>query len=478
MHRPRQTPRGPRACGPAWALAWMTVLLAPVPGQVPGQIPEQVLAQAPAQPPAQRDNVLVILADDMGVERTPAYGLNLVANGPTPVIDLLARHGVLFRNAYAEPLCSPTRASILTGRHPFRTGIGRGVSWNASNGLHEPAPEEFTLPEALAPTHQTYAIGKWHLSHNPDVGGSGYQHPIQFGFDEHIGPISNLPGQTPTAYFTYTKNIADTTGNQQVDLLGRYATTEQVDDALAAIDRAGDEPWFVWLAFNAPHTPYHVPPADLRTLQVFNNSPKSLKHRAMIEAMDTEIGRLLTSIRPAVLKRTWIIFMGDNGTPSGSLPGISEAKGTEKELGIHVPLIVVGPDVALPGREVEALVGCTDLYATICDMARRRIPKRAVDSESFYEHLLDPFAVERRRTVFSETFLPNGIDVPRLEHRRALRSTMWKITRVDLPTDPSSTLGLFDLTADPLGDDDLLPSATPAQLTVFQQLLERLQELQ
>lgn len=318
--------------------------------------------QSPGSEPAQatlRDNVLVILADDMGVERTPAYGFTLVDNGPTPVLDALAARGVLFRNAYSEPLCSPTRSAILTGRHPCRTGIGQGITWMATSGEVEADVDEVSLADALSATHNTYATG----------------------------------------YFDFKKNIADRKGHEQVQREGVYATSDQVDDALAVIGEAGSAPWFVWLAFNAPHSPFHVPPADLITLPVDEDSSDALKHRAVIEAMDTEIGRLLNGIPPEVLQRTWVIFLGDNGTPSVALPeSAGPAKGTATELGVHVPLLVVGPGVVEPGREVEALVGVTDLYATVCDLAGVPTPKQARDSLSIHEHLLHPGATPRRET--------------------------------------------------------------------------------
>jgi arylsulfatase B len=420
-------------------------------------------------------NVLVLIADDMGVERTPAYGLDLVPNPPTPTLDLLAQHGVLFRNAYSQPLCSPTRLSILTGLHPFRTGVGVGVAFNGGNGNVEPDPGDYhTLAEALAPTHRSVAVGKWHLSRSGDVGGRGYQHPVDFGFHAHTGVLQNISAQNPAGYFDWTKSVADAAGNTQFEVENTYQTTDQVDDALAAIDAAGDGPWFVWVGFNTPHTPYHVPPAHLRTIQVNPDSSPSVKHQAAIEAMDTEIARLLRSIPAAVLARTWIVFLGDNGSPALSLPGIPVAKGNVNEFGVHVPLIVVGPDVVRPGREVEALVGVTDLYDSLCEMARVPVPDTGLDSVSIMPYLRDPFAVPRRAYVYVETFTPNGPS-PYTKHHRALRGSRWKLSR-RTPGQPPA-IGFHNLLSDPYEAANQFPTSGPVHAAIFNGMAALMEEL-
>src|SRR5262249_14983720 len=148
-----------------------------------------------------------------------------------------------------------------------------------------------------------------------------------------------------------------------------YATTEQVDDAIARI-QAMPEPWFLYLAFNAPHQPFHAPPPNLHTYHLFGNPDDTpdLHFHAAIQAMDTEIGRLLSTLSPAKRERTTIVFLGDNGTPNEAItppfePG--KAKGTLYEGGVHVPLIVQGRGVRAPGRESDVLVNSVDLFPTV-----------------------------------------------------------------------------------------------------------------
>jgi arylsulfatase A-like enzyme len=429
-----------------------------------------VLAVDPAagrEPPA---NVLVLLADDLGAERIEAYGDLGWPHGPTPVLNALAASGVLFRNAYANPVCSPTRTAALTGRYAFRTGIGTSIGWQNPESF-QPDPALLTLPERVRRTHHTAAIGKWHLAVEEAAGGDGFMHPIRFGFDQHLG---NIEGKLDD-YDAFEKNIASAAGHRQV-FTRRYATTDEVDDALAVIERLGETPWFVWLAFHAPHSPFDLPPDDLITLNVSESSSQPLKHRALVEAMDTEIGRLLDSIDPAVLARTWIVFMGDNGTAGVALGPLATGKSTVYELGIHVPLIVAGPGVAEPGREVTALVDATDLYATVLDMIGQPPAPQATDSVSFYPHLVDAHAAPARSWSYSAIHRPNGFG-PYDVHRRAIRGERYKLIRRLTTSSFPPAVQFFDLWNDPRETMNLFPNLNAEQQAVFDELDAILQTL-
>jgi len=415
-------------------------------------------------------NVLVVVADDVGVDRIAAYGESPEA-GPTPVIDALAAHGVLFSSAYAEPVCSPTRMAILTGRHGFRTGVGIGTSWGSGFGHGEfvPGPHELYLAEQLAQSgYRTGIVGKWHLV-TPDWRPDPYMHPVLVGgFDVHLGSMANLP-LADGGYFHWTKNVATHAGALQLEV-DHYATSENVDDALRLIERWGDRPWFLWLAFNAPHSPWHVPPAALHTLAVDQGSPASLLYRADLEALDTELGRLLESLPPAVRQRTTVVFLGDNGTPEQVLTTPAKAsqdKGTAYEGGIHVPLIVSGARVAEPGRQVRALVHVVDLFDTVLDLAGAPDPVAGRDSISLMPYLADPAAPPQRRSIFSEKFEPNGFDPPN-EFQQAYREERFKLVRRHYTiAGPGGPHGIdvdevYDLLADPQETDDLLQPAPPA----------------
>ncbi len=399
-----------------------------------------------------RDNFLVIVADDLGVDGVNVYSRDDLyghagegaAPGPTPTLDQLAAEGVLFRNAWSSPTCAPARAQALTGRHAFRTGVG-----TAEAGVL--APSETTLADILAASHATAAIGKWHNGADGDA-----QSPIELGFDSYVGAL----GGSVAGYFSWQKVRASAAGPSSSETVTTYATTDTADEAIAAIAAFGDAPWFVWLAFNAPHTPFHVPPAALRTTSVDSGSSAATKWKAAIEAMDTEIGRVLESIPASVLADTTIIFLGDNGSPrqASEAPfSAAHAKDSVYEGGINVPLIVKSPRIAVAdrGRENSALVSATnDIFATIAEIAG--VATFGEDSASLVPYLEDPSlgTLATRPQIFAQSFEPNGFG-PYTAEERAIRDDTWKLIWRD-----GAFAELFNLVADPFETDDRLAAAS------------------
>jgi len=395
-------------------------------------------AQTPrneTSPLLRRPNVLVILGDDMGVDMVSCYAEG--GSPPcTPNIDALATRGLLFRNAWTNPTCSPTRAELLTGRYGFRTGIGQPVH-NGNQGL---ALSETILPELLL-GYSSSISGKWHLSGQ----GQGKDHPRTSGFGYHAGSMGNI-----SDYFTWQKVI-----NGSEFTSTTYATTDCADEAIQAA-LTMPEPWFLYTAFQAPHIPRHVPPKGLCACPVSSNcdvaqsnSPKPRLTKAMTEAMDTEIGRLLQSI-PA---DTLVIFMGDNGTgASATQPPFDKthAKGTLYEGGVNVPFIIAGAGTVQ--GECLALVCSTDLFATLGDLAA--VPSAAEDSVSLVPYMQGS-QQPRRSSVYAEYFTPNGPG-PWTTHTRAVRNDRYKLIRSTAVPDE-----FYDLQNDPFEQIDLFPSIGP-----------------
>jgi len=418
-----------------------------------------------------------VVLDDLGVDKVGAYHeLPPDADVPcTPHLDALAAEGMLFRRAWANPMCSPTRAQILTGRHAFRTGVGMVFD----HAIPEPglSPAERTLPRILE-GYQSALVGKWHLS-GPVPG--ALSHPLDCGFSSWAGTLFNIAtpavalgaetppdcgARGPLGYSNWVKVAPDPeTGELRQGCTSTYATTDTVDDAIAraATLRA---PWFLEVSFNAAHQPASVPPEALwppEDCRSKSEEPRFLVNHTMIAALDAELGRMLASIRaldPGVI----VIVLADNGTSvpaaqgaRGSCFAPERSKGTLYESGVRVPLIVAGPGIA--HGESQALVAATDVYATLAELAG--VVSTAEDSVSFVPALRGA-AWGGRDTVYAEVFKPNfprldGPDAPEFRpdwHERALRDARYKLV---LSTRKGETReSLYDLERDPCETRDLL----------------------
>ena len=419
------------------------VALAPQTSQLPQR---PWVSQAPSGSP----NIVLVVADDFGVDLVGAYGEG--SSPPcTPTIDALASGGMLFRNAWANPTCSPTRAALLTGRYGFRTGIGSPLT-NMEPGL---PPSEITVPTMLAGYDST-CVGKWHLG-----GNLGPLHPNLVGFANFAG---SLPGQVQS-YSQWTKNV-----NGQPQPSMTYATTDTANGAITAIQTMSP-PWFLMVSFNAPHTPYHEPPASVCAPRAcgevwcgnlpFNPTNRELG-KAMVEAMDAELGRVIAAL-DAVDPDAWVFFLGDNGTAAQMAEppyAPNKVKGTPYEGGLNVPLIVRGPTVAA-GAECAGLVGVTDLFATFAELAG--VPSTAEDSVSIVPYFSAP-SLSLRDTVYSESFVQNG-GPPFGVHRRAVRNARYKLIRQTGAPDE-----LYDLALDPFETANLLPNLSAVEQAAFDAL--------
>ena len=405
-------------------------------------------ASVSVSPAVAGTNVLVLLADDMGNDKVGAYGEH-PNPPPTPNIDALAAEGVLFRNFYATHGCTSSRASMLTGRHTLRYGLG---------GIIEPEHDAVALPEEelLIPAmldhsplpYATSLTGKWHLSSY--LTGSGAEHPGVAGFDWYAGSMENL-GQAllmykPLDYFRWEKIDNGVLMEHTV-----YATDDTIDDA---VDRIAlmPEPWMLWVSFNAPHVPLHVPPEPRLTQVVDENSSDLELTNAMIEDLDLAIGDLLSILDPALLDRTTIVFMGDNGTAGHATEppwNPNQAKSSIYEAGVNVPLIVSGPLVAQPGTASRALVHAVDVYDTVAAIAGVDVVAvdevegvQARDGVSFLPYLAAPERATRREVVYTDKHLPIG-PPPYDFYRRAVFDGRYKLHHHTTKTD--DWLELYDL---------------------------------
>lgn len=423
-------------------------------------------------------NVLLVIADDLGVDKVAAYGMH-PDPPPTPVINGLAAEGVRFNQAFAYPSCSPARAALLTGRYGRRTGIGRTVQTDMDDYVLP--PDELGIPEVLrqspAYRYHSAAIGKWHLTshHAPN----GLVHPGLYGFDTFVVMMSNIGGELlpnggrQRSYWFWEENRNGTLSNRNT-----YATSAQANDAIEAMHTL-PEPWFVWLAFTAPHTPTHAPPEHLHSFANLRPGSSQLEeYQAMVEAMDTELGRVLDSLDPEVRADTTIIFLGDNGTPShATAPPFDpfRAKTTLYEGGTHVPFLVTGPHVQHPGSTVDALVHVVDVLPTLAEIAGVDVATLygdgttpgalalgPLDGHSLMPFLADPQA-PGRDVVYTERFAPNGGPSPHNTDSLALRDARWRYLIDETGREALHDLVPQDYVTD--GDDLLAsPLSNEAQL--------------
>jgi arylsulfatase B len=366
-------------------------------------------------------NVLVVLLDDVSPWQLEAYAEHPTP-AVTPTISRLAAEGLLFQRFYAMPTCSPTRAAALTGRYGRRFDIGR---WLNVDDAWELPLAELTIAEVLsaAPVpYETHAVGKWHVATKESD--PAYTHPLRQGFKTYRGSPANLG--LVGDFFEFFKVEADGTTTTATT----YATTDEIDDAIEVI-AAAKGPFFVWLGLHAPHLPFHIAPAELRTTDVKFTSHAGVKVLGAIEAIDHELGRLLESVDPDVLANTDVFVLGDNGAAAGAvLPPLvaGGGKGTVYEGGTRVPLIVWGPDVGQPGTQTHALAHVTDLFPTIAAIAGAGFTHE-IDGHDLLPTIRGE-ADQGRDFVYLEAFFPNGPGVERESDERAVRDADWKLVHV------------------------------------------------
>lgn len=332
-------------------------------------------------------NILFVIADDMGLDASPGYNFgNIKPNMPN--LESLMSSGIKFNNVWSSPTCSPTRAGLITGKYGFRTNV-----LNPGDVLSE---TETSLQRYIdVNTNNAYAnavIGKWHLS--TDV-----NHPNTMGVDYFAG-FTNSGGIR--SYTDWTLNI-NGTSSPSTD----YTTSKFTDLAINWVSQQ-TKPWFLWLAYNAPHTPFHLPPNDLHSQGILPSDNTSINtnplpyYLASLEALDTEMGRMINSLSEEEKANTIIIFIGDNGTPGQVVQEYEtrRSKGSVYQGGVNVPMVISGKNVTRVNTTEDALINTTDLFATIADIAGTETTE-IHDSKSF-KSLLSTTGNSQRNYTYSE----------------------------------------------------------------------------
>ncbi len=311
---------------------------------------------------ASRPNILLVVVDDLGYRD---LGFQGATDAKSPHIDALAKSGIRCTNAYvSHPFCSPTRAGMLTGRYQQRFGHENNPVYNPNDEVSGLPTDQITIAQTLQSAgYRTGHIGKWHLGAAPKF------HPLKRGFDESYGFLggghqyftAQMEGR-PAEYLTPLER------NGKPEKFEGYLTDRLSDEAAAFIQqRDAKQPWFLYVAYNAPHTPQQVgDPYLSRFPGVASDQRKKLD--AMVAAVDDGIGRILATLKQRNMDRdTLIFFLSDNGGPIGingsdNAP-LRGAKGQLYEGGIRVPFVVRWPRRLKPGAYQQPIISL-DIFAT------------------------------------------------------------------------------------------------------------------
>ena len=331
--------------------------------------------QAPGQRPP---NFVVIFTDDQGYGDLGSYGHPTIR---TPNLDRLADEGQRWTSFYAAPVCTPSRAQLLTGRLAFRTGLSGGVLHPPSTGGLQPS--EITIAEVLkARGYATAMAGKWHLGHQPQY------LPTRQGFDSYFGipysndmdmiPADQVPGGRFGGYMDAKVEYFQVPLMRNEEIIERPAdqttiTRRYTDEAIAFIRANRERPFFMYLAHNMPHMPL------FRSAEFEGRSQRGL-YGDVIEEIDANVGRLVQTLRELQLDtNTVLVFLSDNGPwapyreQAGSAGLLRGAKGSNWEGGVRVPAIFWGPGIVKPGV-MTGLGSELDLLQTFASLAGARPP--------------------------------------------------------------------------------------------------------
>lgn len=422
----------------------------------------------------ERPNILLIVADDLGYGDVSCFRGDLpwesVVPSPektegiqTPVLDMIAQKGIMLTDFHSNcATCSPTRASIMTGRYNHRTGITNvlGQLGNAMKKVARPGEEPFlgllaeevTIAEVLKDGgYCTACFGKWHL------GPLDTHNPLDHGFDIYIGTEGgagdnfSMKNRDGKSYFYRNREPAEAPGYWFADVLA--------DEVIKFITEKSDQPFFVYLPFTTPHLPY-VGPGDREIVNVWDEqglSPREDLYQAykdVVEGMDASIGRIYKTLEKFDLDRnTIVIFTSDNGPVDYGSPGQFRGRKTNLyEAGTRVPTIISWPGKIRSGIKSDQLCMTMDLFPTLAAISGCRIPDTLKLDGTDLSAMLTNGDKLKPRMLFWER--PTGVMMDNFDIRRfAVRDGQWKLLQdrtgkpfelYNLATDPGERMNIAE----------------------------------
>jgi arylsulfatase A-like enzyme len=410
-------------------------------------------------------NLIIILTDDQGYHDV---GFNGCKDISTPSLDSIARNGVRFTSGYVSyPVCSPSRAGLLTGRYEQRFGHERNPRFEPNNIKSGLPLSEATLADALGKVgYQSGIIGKWHLGAHPDL------HPLKRGFNEFFGMLGGghryFPEELTIKEASQAKSRSEE-DSYRLQILRNYTpvkttgylTDEFSDEAVRFVERHKQEPFFLYLAYNAPHGPLQ---ASEKYLERFKDikDPKRRAYAAMVSAVDDGVGRLLTKLRELGIEdQTLVFYLSDNGGPtqdnaSNNQP-LRGGKGSPWEGGWRVPFAVQWPGHLPRGLVYEKPVISLDIFATIVAQANAPAnPDRPLDGVNLMPYLTGQKSGPPHDTIYLRMYDKGAF---------AIRGGDYKLV-IPNSTSPAE---LFNLSAD-ITESKNLAGLHPEQLQTLEKL--------
>ena len=423
-------------------------------------------------------NLVIIFTDDMGYADIGAYGCKDI---PTPHLDRLAAEGTRFTSAYTvAPICVPSRMGLMSGKFPARFGVFNNVYAPEENQLWM---QQTTLADVLKKQgYRTANIGKWHLSGNTstdsgdDLGGFLFKPPHERGFDEFVGITGGMHTfwkGTGLARFKDGKYqrfdspdyLTDFFGTEACEFIQRVHTNNQEPGT------KNKEPFFLYLAFNAPHAPLHSLDEDQAAIEAGYISLDRRKYAAMVRAVDRNVGRVMDKLQELGLTgNTLVVFANDNG--GGGNNAAMHTRNTAINIpyrghkfdvlegGVRVPFIMRWPGQVPAGQTFDGIVSTVDVFPTFAKVANASVPGNldGVDLMPYLKgektgHPHETLCWQQRVWVRPNERKPGGPGYPALFYNLAIRSGKWKAIKLDQPFD-----GTDDSRAQELYPNKVYPS--------------------
>ena len=390
-------------------------------------------AAAAPLPAARRPNIIVILADDLGFADVGFQGCR---DFSTPYLDRLARSGVRFTNAcVSHPFCSPTRAGLITGRYQHRVGYENNPIYDRNGHVAGLPTTEITIAKILSDAgYATGQIGKWHLGAAPEF------HPLKRGFKEQFGFLGGghdyFKAETNNPNAREYLIPIERNGNPIAET--EYLTDAFSREACSFVGRHSQDPFFLYLAYSAPHTPLQAPKALLERVSAIED-PIRRSYAAMICAMDDGIGRLAAMLEVLKLENdTLIFFLSDNGGPTPVTHADNHpfrgVKGQVYEGGIHVPFVMSWPGQLPVGETYGSPIISLDIFPTAAAAAGASVPSdRQIDGVNLLPHITGNGSSPPHDKLYWRTGGGQAF---------AVRQGNWKLVKIGNHTE------LFDLEAD------------------------------